>query len=419
MSSSFLKIRGSYSWIYLTGFSILVISRFIGTTALLIFLAYKFIARMDFWLIVVSNIGCAFMLLYTLLAKAYKGHEAAAALLVLLFAARVAAVSQEYYILWIAIAIVCARGIDFDDVAWTHVCVCIAFSLVVFAMSQMQIIPSYTELRGDQIRYALGMRHPNYLGGHILFAALAVAYLRRNRLNAFDAAAAGFLAIFCNEVPMSRTSAISLFTLCAGIIVVYAYRQISHGRSGRIPRWTALLLTAVPLACAIFSIAFTCKYNSANPLYAKIDGLLSGRLYNGQVALNYYHNFSLFGQRALLYPAESPIGYISVDNFYVRCLILFGPIVLAASLVMLTAVDARAMRRESYFTVFLIAIVATYCICEAYMLRVEFNFFVVALLATCNRDASGALYIPKKVLAVLGSIENMSETGQSNDRAME
>lgn len=415
MNSLFLKIRGSYSWVYLIGFSVLVLSRFIGTTALLIFLAYKLIARIYFWLIVASFIGCAIMLLYALLARAYKGYEAFAAVLAVLFVARVAAVSGEYYILWTTIAIVCARGVDFDDVVWTHICVCIVISLVVFAMSQMNIIPSYTEMRGDQVRYALGMRHPNYLGGHLLFTALAIAYLRRNRLNWLDAGVAGLLAVFCNEVPMSRTSAASLLALCAGIIIANVYRRLTHGQPGGIAKWFAILMTAIPLACAMCSIAFTYRYDPANPLHMEINTLLSGRLSSGQVGLNYYHEISPFGQYAILYPEESPIGYLSVDNYYVRCLILFGPVILAASLVSLAIIDVRAIRKASYMSVFLIAIVAAYCLCEADLLRIEFDFFVVALFATCNRDVSGALYIPKRVVAALEPIEKEGAAIQNDE----
>lgn len=396
MNPSASNLRTNLSWLYLMGFSILVLFRFVEVTAVYLYLRNVALTRIDYWFNLASFAACGIMLLYAALARKYKWYEALAALAALLFAARVAVISHNYYLFWTVTAIVCARGVEFDDIVWAYACVCITTLLTVVVLSRLHIIAEMAIYRGDRVRFALGTRHPNYFGGHALFIALAVAYLRRNKINLLDAAATLFLAIFCNEVPQSRAAAVMLFVLGAGMFVAFVYRCHTKGQAGCIDKWAAILMMLVPVACAVFSIVFTYRYDPSNPLHAQINTLTSGRFSGGQFALNYYPNFSVFGQRALLFPEVSPAGKISVDNFYVRCLILFGPVVLAASLAVLAIIDARAIGRKSYWPVFLIAVMAAYCICEAYLLRVEFDFFVVALLASCSTDMAG-VYLPKKI----------------------
>lgn len=331
------------------------------------------------------RLGAMFMLLYVVIGGNYKAKDVfggAAAIALAYYTARLSSYSA---LLWMTIAVVCAKGVDFDRIVLVFVGVNVSLILFVALLSSQGAIKERTIARADgAIRHSLGNTHPNTLGARIFFTALGVSYLRRNNMGILDAVLMFAVAYFCWEVPNSRTSALCLGLVAAVELLYVAARRYKWG-SDRLRCVYFVVAALVPALCCVLSIWASAVYDPANATLAKINMLTSARLYYGHIPFVIYP-ITLFGQEVVLSPAVGPAGRLILDNWYVHTLFQYGVVPLVAGVVAMTAIDFRAYKDRIYWLPFLVAVIAVYGMSEAYLFYIRYNVFLVALLAQLVSD---------------------------------
>ena len=375
--------------LYLVGLAILLTVSCLTTTKMK-WLRVSGISLTEYFDLV-CFVGVMLVYGYAALCGRYRWWELAAITVVIAAAAYSAHVSQNHIILWMAAAVVCARGIPMNRVAGLYIIVNCALLFLAFVLVREGWIKHVVITSGGAKRYALGTLHPNNLGAHIFFLCATLSYLHRERLGVLDICIDLAAIAFCYLVPRSRGAMIVTGMLLVATIVWVIWRHRSKARqrlsSTPTSRWFTIAMGSIPLICASVSMWFAVRFDAANPQHALFDHLLSYRLTLGSMALDMYPIQPL-GQYLALHQQVGYFADFTVDNWYLRSLLELGYITLAAAIVAILAADYRAARCGDRWLPVLLAIISVYGLTEAFILHLAYNVFLVTAFAELEQRQS-------------------------------
>lgn len=292
--------------------------------------------------------------------------------------------------------ILAAKNISFDDIVKTYFNVNFWLLVVVIACSLLGVINNLSFVaQGRGTRYALGVIYPTDFAARILYLMLADAYLNFRNLNTTRYLVYALIALACKQVTDARLNFYCMLLL----IIVSAIAQVAeqnyqlqqHDWTNSIV-YTYWTFTPILSAIAIFGTYF---YDPTNNIYSKIDGMLSGRLTFGSMALQRY-SVNLFGTKIKEHGYGNNMklfhqginSYFFIDSSYMRLLIIFGLIALVVFIGISMFISIKNTLYGYYALPTILLIVAFSSVVEQHFMELTYNPFLLAFISTIllNRE---------------------------------
>ena len=292
--------------------------------------------------------------------------------------------------------ILAAKNVSFDDIVKTYFNVNFWLLVVVIACSLLGVINNLSFVaQGRGTRYALGVIYPTDFAARILYLMLANAYLSFRNLNTTRYLVYVLIALACKQVTDARLNFYCMLLL----IIVSAIAQVAeqnyqlqqHDWTNSIV-YTYWTFTPILSAIAIFGTYF---YDPANNIYSKIDGMLSGRLTFGSMALQRY-SVNLFGTKIKEHGYGNNMklfhqginSYFFIDSSYMRLLIIFGLVALVVFIGISMFISIKNTLYGYYALPTILLIVAFSSVVEQHFMELTYNPFLLAFISTIllNRE---------------------------------
>lgn len=292
--------------------------------------------------------------------------------------------------------ILAAKNVSFDDIVKTYFNVNFWLLVVVIACSLLGVINNLSFVaQGRGTRYALGVIYPTDFAARILYLMLADAYLNFGNLNTTRYLVYVLIALACKQVTDARLNFYCMLLL----IIVSAIAQVAeqnyqlqqHDWTNSIV-YTYWTFTPILSAIAIFGTYF---YDPTNNIYSKIDGMLSGRLTFGSMALQRY-SVNLFGTKIKEHGYGNNMklfhqginSYFFIDSSYMRLLIIFGLVALVVFIGISMFISIKNTLYGYYALPTILLIVAFSSVVEQHFMELTYNPFLLAFISTIllNRE---------------------------------
>lgn len=292
--------------------------------------------------------------------------------------------------------ILAAKNVSFNDIVKTYFNVNFWLLVVVIACSLLGVINNLSFVaQGRGTRYALGVIYPTDFAARILYLMLADAYLSFRNLNTTRYLVYVLIALACKQVTDARLNFYCMLLL----IIVSAIAQVAeqnyqlqqHDWTNSIV-YTYWTFTPILSAIAIFGTYF---YDPANNIYSKIDGMLSGRLTFGSMALQRY-SVNLFGTKIKEHGYGNNMklfhqginSYFFIDSSYMRLLIIFGLVALVVFIGISMFISIKNTLYGYYALPTILLIVAFSSVVEQHFMELTYNPFLLAFISTIllNRE---------------------------------
>lgn len=305
--------------------------------------------------------------------------------------------SGEGWLFWLALFIVCGKGVDYKNLAKITIVETTLMFLLVIAFALAGAIENYELVRHGVTRYAMGFVHPNFLGLYLLLIGISLAVLRFEKSSAptiLFLLFALFLNLFWAD---SRASAVVSVLLIALLLV---FRLVKTARMRRVLSVCFLFLA---LAIVASSLVLMVVYSPSNSILSAINSMLSGRLYLPHA---YYEmgGLTLFGQNFDVY---NPIywengkpSYFVVDNAYCHLLLRYGIVLTLLFLMAFFALYIKLIKDNHWDALFFGLVAMTiYGTMETLGIRIECNYFLVAIAPLILFGTNGMLASPQSSTA--------------------
>lgn len=292
--------------------------------------------------------------------------------------------------------ILAAKNVSFDDIVKTYFNVNFWLLVIVIACSLLGVINNLSFVaQGRGTRYALGVIYPTDFAARILYLMLADAYLNFRNLNTTRYLVYVLIALACKQVTDARLNfyCMLLLIIVSAIAKVaeqnYQLQQHDWTNSIVYTYWT---FTPILSAIAIFGTYF---YDPTNNIYSKIDGMLSGRLTFGSMALQRY-SVNLFGTKIKEHGYGNNMklfhqginSYFFIDSSYMRLLIIFGLVALVVFIGISMFISIKNTLYGYYALPAILLIVAFSSVVEQHFMELTYNPFLLAFISTIllNRE---------------------------------
>lgn len=292
--------------------------------------------------------------------------------------------------------ILAAKNVSFDDIVKTYFNVNFWLLVVVIACSLLGVINNLSfVVQGRGTRYALGVIYPTDFAARILYLMLADAYLNFGNLNTTRYLVYILIAFACKQVTDARLNFYCMLLLIVASAIAkvaeqnYQLRRHDWTNSIVYTYWT---FTPILSAIAIFGTYF---YVPTNNIYSKIDGMLSGRLTFGSMALQRY-SVNLFGTKIKEHGYGNNMklfhqginSYFFIDSSYMRLLIIFGLVALVVFIGISMFISIKNTLYGYYALPTILLIVAFSSVVEQHFMELTYNPFLLAFISTIllNRE---------------------------------
>ncbi|AND79462.1 hypothetical protein [Streptococcus pantholopis] len=287
-------------------------------------------------------------------------------------------------VLALTILMMGAYKIDVRKIITVYLIIAGFITALAFAFSLLDLIPNLQYIRPDTgaVRNSFGIIYPTDFAAHIFYLYLFSAYLflwkRPWLLSVIGVLTALFLIRFSD----ARLDALTIL-ITAVIFVVIRYLQ--KGRFHKILSLSAL--TTVFLA--YLSYYLTAHFNARQGLYARINGLTSGRLSLGKSALDLY-GIKPFGQVIEFIgnggSTETVSNYNFVDSSYLKVMLLYGSVFIILFVALTTVRSIQSVTSNDYYTLAVLIAVAINSMVAHHLIEPYYNVFSILLLADFVQD---------------------------------
>ncbi len=275
--------------------------------------------------------------------------------------------------------IFCARKINFKRIAkyaFVITSVCCLFVFISAKVGWIQNYIEYTSSRGH--REYLGFSYSLYLPA-MLFNIIALYIYLHGGLRPVPALLFSFITFYVYKATDSRLSAMTTLLLIAVVLLQQYIPRFMHNK---------LFLFLEKYAFVIFAAFFiliTMLYDPNKTLFAKLDGLFTGRLWNGHIGLKEYGiplmpQFIKFVGNGLSELGYKETGsYFYLDSMYVKLLINCGVIAFTTVMLSLQGVMNHLSKKKKYLCLVIGAFIALRCMVDDLSFNIYYNTFAIAI----------------------------------------
>lgn len=283
---------------------------------------------------------------------------------------------------------------DFKKIVKVFLGSSLVLMVSAWILSFVDFIPEIISIRDDKYRYAMGFVYPLETMTFFLFLAICYIYLQEKKYNLKDCVMINIMGLLLYSITAART-AFFLLIIVSLVALVYAKTNIEKVLRVLFP-WLGYVVVAV---CAVASVGGGLLYNIENPIWVKIDSLISNRLRMMEVAFEEY-GFTLFGQKIEwvgyggLEDITITVGkYNFVDCSYGKILMDYGIIFLLLILIGYGVAYYIASRKKDYGLLIILTIVLVVSIMEPRLISLEMNPFVLLLAGFFLKENKSLLKI--------------------------
>lgn len=295
------------------------------------------------------------------------------------------------WLFWIAVFVVASEGVHMSRVTGLALALTAGLLLVTVTCAKLGVIEDYLYPRDDGVREAAGFYHSNICGYYAVLAcvsasALSLMHGRHREARGFVAVVAVYLAALALNLALSQSRTATVVWAVA--LAAYGFLYFVRSRRARLA--LSVALSAGVAVGAVASLFLMVAFDPSNSTHAFLDQLLSGR-----PSLS-HHYLELGGPTPFgtSYMEAEPVGFdhgapqwFLVDNSWCRLFLGYGIIptaVLLAGEVCLYLRLLRRMRDQEDDTVapallFGLTIAGIYALSENVGIRLEWNYFLLAL----------------------------------------
>ena len=300
-----------------------------------------------------------------------------------------------------------ARDYSFKEIAtFSFAVISFCFAIIVIS-ARLGIITNYVEENEVRTRAYLGFRYSLYSSRFAFTLTALFIAIRDKKIRIFESA---ILFLFNLALFLLTNSRLS-FVLSTLLII--AALIVKHG-SGRLlkHKLVGLILSSCFIAALLFSITMTVSYDSSNQIMEVLDSskYLGGRLTMGKDAL-YRFGISAFGQELPIvgnglglsgeHVSDAP--YFYLDCLYIALPVRFGVLFTIGIIAIMTRVVWESWKRQDFFLVAILVIIAGYSIIDDSLLWLYYNpfFFLAGGLLSNHTSAQAGVFSNKRRFTTL------------------
>lgn len=301
-------------------------------------------------------------------------------MLALLFAA--GKNSYDYGLYYYAFLIFAARDIKFEKIARLFIVVMTTMVVITTVCAVLHVIPTLAVGRTNSsvLRLSLGSVYPTDLASRIFHIVLTYVVLKKFTLNIPEYISLIAITITTYLVTDTKLSLILMIILIVSCIL-YPY----IGKIFKSVR--PYIINGLVLLFIVINLALPYIYSTSNPILRKLDSLLTGRLYLGNVAFKDY-NVTLYGQ----FVYQNGWGgihkvinnYFFIDSSIVRVLLMQGMIVYIFLLWLILRNINKTLENKQYSIVLGLLLVVLSGAIDPHLIEISFNIMFLASFANLN-----------------------------------
>lgn len=252
---------------------------------------------------------------------------------------------------------------------------CFLASIVLF--SQIGILEDYLFVRdAGQYRHGLGFSWTTTAAIIYFYFLLGYIYVKQEKFKILHVIILEALNYWLYRMTDSRMA----FLISSIFIVFFAFQSINRKRWKILSKYNKVYIL-VPIFLFVFSIILFLSYNEINPIFVKLNELLSDRLALGSSAIQKY-GFSLFGKKIewVGYSINAPtkadaVGYNYVDSSYLQLTLNYGIFFVNIVLVIYMYAIYKAIKIKDYYLVVIYMAILLFSMTEPRLMNLTFNPF--------------------------------------------
>lgn len=279
----------------------------------------------------------------------------------------------------IAVLIVGVHGVSLKDAVRVFFRTASVVCGALFLLSILGVIENLVIYTGLKPRYSFGSVYPTDFAATLFYIELAHAYLKGKNYNLrnffFWIVISFFVLVFC----VARLDFILIFCFAWAMLLAAYVPKLFSFRGIR-----AVLWLMIPVLC-VGSILLHVVYTPENKFFAWMNGLLSGRLYYGNLAVNDY-GFTLFGQVVRMQgwgftttEWDSKLGYYFVDCGWLSLALQYGIVMVVFVCAVYTAVSRKSFKEGDHILPIILFFIALTSVVDHHLFEYWFNPFLLVL----------------------------------------
>lgn len=261
------------------------------------------------------------------------------------------------------------------------------------------ITVSANAYRGDFLRWDMGMKYPNTLGGYLLVLCCFYIMYKFKNMKIYD-----YIIIAAVVGVMWFGVACRTTTILLVLIVLFQLAYRFWGDKLLDIKWIQAILVLLYPFMLVASYFAARWINIDRKILVFIDNILAGRISYGAVFLKEYR-FSLWGQRIKTVDEFTAMQTGTptriLDNAYLRLYINFGALATIIFIAMSVALMWWAIKQKRMEIVAMLVVVALCGMSESYIIYTYFNMFMVLFAFVDN------LYLKDSVKQIIEKIKKM------------
>ena len=293
-----------------------------------------------------------------------------------------------------------AYRVSFRKIGILYVFTGAFISLLALVCSQTGVIVDYTFLTNygeeENLRHSLGIIYPTDCFAHIFYLAVTYFILRWKRVTYWEIAGAGLVfAVFYYFTSARADMAGAVLMLLLMLIIKITFRKGFEIKKTFRQVFSWLLMPV----CAAVIFIMTYLYDPDNAFMYKLDFMMSYRLSLGKKGMELY-GFKLLGNANFAENGNANGGvrnyaYVFYDSAYVKYLFKYGIILLAVLFVVYALIGLRLSRKNMFYGMVFISVIAMSFIIEHHMLELSYNITLLLLTADISTILQSSPYINK------------------------
>ena len=275
-----------------------------------------------------------------------------------------------------------AHYVSFEKLIRAYVAVGIVLTVGIIAGAFTGTVDNLVWTLWDgRTRASFGFIYPTDFVAHVFFLILAYWYVRGRKISYMEMAAVLALAWLTMKYCITRCSS----ALIAVTAVVMLYNRLFSGRL----KLEKIVLENMPFLMALVTTGLGLLYSSDKPIFVQWNGWLSGRLnlIKKGADLKGFHlwgsNMQMIGNGG---KTSSPSRYFYIDSAYMQLALLYGIILLAVVLILLTIVCKKAVVQEQWVLLWIVALACVHGVIEQHLIELEYFPFFLAVFGTIVKE---------------------------------
>lgn len=280
-----------------------------------------------------------------------------------------------------------AAKVDFEKLIKADVWVSTILTVVTIVCSLTGVLDNLTwGLSNGQVRMAFGFIYSTDFAAHIFFLMLGWWYLRREKANWKDSIFWLVTGVVVLKFSIARNS--SALIAMTALLMTYC---------GKIKKTDVLekkMLPAAPLICAAAVSGLSVFYNPDIAWMKQLDSWFSNRLMLVKKAINVY-GFQLWGAPIPMTgngsKTSSSATYFYIDSGYMQIGLLYGVVLLAIVLCLLTWICQKAAEQNQRILLWIVALACVHGMIEQHLFELEYFPFFLAAFANLKEKGKREL----------------------------